>query len=124
MARDKNQDPAFEIGFFESVLRRDPRYAEVVEILGGLYTKTGRITDGLRMDRLLVRLQPDNATAYYNLGCSLALSRRKPAALTALRQAIERGYRDLDWMAQDPDLESLKQHPQFVALLEQLKPHP
>src|SRR5665213_73775 len=101
MARDKNQDPAFEIGFFESVLRRDPRYAEVVEILGGLYTKTGRITDGLRMDRLLVRLQPDNATAYYNLACSLALSRRKPAALAALRQAIERGYVDFEWMAQD-----------------------
>ena len=124
MARDKNQDPAFEIGFFESVLRRDPRYAEVVEILGGLYTKTGRITDGLRMDRLLVRLQPDNATAYYNLACSLALSRRKPAALAALRQAIERGYVDFEWMAQDPDLESLKKHPQFIALLEQLKPHP
>ncbi len=121
MARDKTHDPAFEIGFFESVLRRDPRYAEVVEILGGLYTKTGRITDGLRMDRLLVRLQPDNATAYYNLACSLALSRRKPAALAALRQAIERGYRDFEWMAQDPDLESLKQHPQFIALLERLK---
>ena len=121
MARDKTHDPAFEIGFFESVLRRDPRYAEVVEILGGLYTKTGRITDGLRMDRLLVRLQPDNATAHYNLACSLALSRRKPAALQALREAVARGYRDLDWMAQDPDLESLKTHPQFLALLEQLK---
>ena len=122
MARDKTQDPAFEIGFFESVLRRDRHYAEVVEILGGLYTKTGRITDGLRMDRLLVKLQPDNATAYYNLACSLALSRRKPAALDALRQAVALGYRDLDWMAQDPDLECLKQHPQFQALLEQLKP--
>jgi len=121
MARDKAHDPAFEIGFFESVLRREPRYAEVIEILGGLYTKAGRVADGLKMDRLLVRLQPENATAFYNLACSLALCRRKTAALHSLQQAVELGYRDFDWMSQDPDLESLKKHPQFVALCEQLK---
>ena len=81
MAKDKTHDPAFEIGFFESVLRRDPNYSEVIEILGGLYTKMGRISDGLRMDRRLVRLQPGNHTAHYNLACSLALCRRKAEAL-------------------------------------------
>jgi Flp pilus assembly protein TadD len=121
MARDKQSDPAFEIGFFESVLRRQPRYAEVIEILGGLYTKVGRVADGLRMDRRLVRLKPDDATAHYNLACSLALSHRKSAALGALRRAIELGYTDIAWMSQDPDLEGLKRHPQFKALVEQIK---
>jgi Flp pilus assembly protein TadD len=121
MAKDKAGDPAFEIEFFESVLRRDRRYAEVVEILGGLYTKAGRVADGLRMDRLLVRLQPGNATAHYNLACSLALSRRTAHALGELRRAVELGYVDFEWMAQDPDLESLKKHPGFVALLAQAK---
>lgn len=123
MAQEKTvSDPAFEIGFYESVLRRDPGYAEVVEILGGLYTKAGRIADGLRMDRKLVRLQPDNATAHYNLACSLALCRRKSAALAELTRAVELGYRDHDWMAQDPDLEILKRHPGFAALLGRIKP--
>lgn len=121
-AKDKGSDPAFEIAFFESVLRRDPGYVDVVEILGGLYTKQGRIADGLKMDRKLVKLQPSNATAHYNLACSLALSRRKADALRSLRQAIQFGYRDLDWMQQDPDLEELKQHPEFLSLLHQLKP--
>ena len=70
----RKDDPAFEIGFFESILKRDPNYTEVVEILGGLYTKMGRIADGLNMDRKLVRLLPSNATAHYKLACSLALS--------------------------------------------------
>src|SRR5882672_3201776 len=122
MAKDKAHDPAFEIGFFESVLRREPDYIEVVEILGGLYTKQGRIADGLKMDRRLVKLQPANATAHYNLACSLALSKRRAAALNQLRQAVELGYRDFDWMQQDPDLEALKNHPAFRALLDQLKP--
>ncbi len=122
MSKQKNSDPTFDIDFYESVLRRSPDYAEVVELLGGLYTKTGRISDGLRMDRKLVRLQPRNATAHYNLACSLALCRRKADALRMLTTAIELGYRDRDWMAQDPDLEGLKSHPKFVALLAQLKP--
>ena len=121
MPKDKTGDLAFEIVFFESVLRRDPKYAEVVGILGGLYTKVGRMVDGLRMDRRMVKLEPGNSTAHYNLACSLALCRRKAAALKSLKQAAELGYRDFEWMVQDPDLEILKEDPEFVALLGQLK---
>ena len=118
----KTDDPEFEMRFFESVLKRDAHYTEVVELLGGLYTKHGRIADGLKMDRRLVKLLPQNATAHYNLACSLALLKRKAAALRSLRQAVSLGYTYFDWMQQDPDLDGLKQDPAFNALLEQLKP--
>lgn len=122
MSKEKKPDAAFEIDFFSSVLRRNPGYIEVIEILGGLYTKHGRIADGLRMDRKLVKLKPVNPTAHYNLACSLALSKRNREALRSLRQAVEFGYRDFDWMEQDPDLEALKKNPEFRTLLLQLKP--
>ena len=122
MTMAKGEDPEFEMRFFESVLRRDPGYTAVVEILGGLYTRHGRIADGLRMDRKLVRLLPHNATAHYNLACSLALSKRKRDALRSLHQAVKLGYTDLDWMQQDPDLDVLKEDPAFLALVAQLKP--
>ena len=118
----RKEDPSFEISFFESVLRRSPRYSDVIEILGGLYTKTGRIADGLRMDRRLVKLQPENATAHYNLACSLALSERRSDALRSLRRAIELGYKDYDWMSQDPDLEGLQKSKEFQSLLRRLQP--
>lgn len=118
----KKEDPAFEIGFYESILRRDPRYSDVIEILGGLYTKVGRIADGLRMDRRLVKLEPKNATAHYNLACSLALSKRRADALRSLRQAVSLGYEDYDWMSQDPDLDGLKNAPEFKHLLKKLQP--
>lgn len=122
MAKERPRDHEFEIRFFESVLRRNPSYDDVIEILGSLYTKHGRIADGLKMDRKLVKLQPANATAHYNLACSLALSKRKSDALRSLLQAVQLGYQDFDWMQQDPDLDPLKSHPAFVALLAQLKP--
>jgi tetratricopeptide (TPR) repeat protein len=114
----RKDDHSFDIAFYESILRRDPGYIEVVELLGGLYTKAGRIADGLKMDRKLVRLQPDNATAHYNLACSLALSKRLPEALATLAQAIALGYDDAEWMSHDPDLAPLQKRPDFQTLLD------
>ena len=122
MSQKNPRDPTFEIGFFESVLRRQPDYAMTVEILGGLYTRHGRIADGLKMDRRLVRPQPQNPTAHYNLACSLALSKRPPAAIKALQTAVSFGYDDLEWLQQDPDLEAIRQHPKFLSLIQQLTP--
>ncbi len=117
----KKPDHTFEIAFYESILRREPSYGEVIEILGGLYTKAGRIDDGLRMDRKLVRLQPDNATAHYNLACSLALLERANEALRTLEKAVALGYDDVDWLIKDPDLKSLAEEPRYAKLLAQLK---
>jgi len=122
MPEHTTRDSAFEVGFFEGVLRHDPQCVEVIEILGGLYTKVGRIADGLRMDRRLVRLQPANATAHYNLACSLALSKRNSDALRSLRHAVRLGYQDFEWMTHDPDLQGLRRNPEFGALVAQLKP--
>ena len=122
MPKSKDRSVEFEIGFFESVLRRSPRYTRVIEILGGLYPEQGRIADGLRMDRRLVRLEPSNPTAHYNLACSLALSRRRADALRVLRRAVQLGYRDIAWMLQDPDLEDLKEHQGFRALISEINP--
>jgi len=121
MHQEHKRDLAFETRFYESVLRRDRSYVDVIELLGGLYTKQGRVAEGLKMDRRLVRLQPRNATAHYNLACSLVLSKRKPDALRSLHRAIELGYTDLEWMQQDPDLEGLKGDPEFERLLLLLK---
>jgi len=121
-AMHKTTRHAFEIQFFESILKKNPSDSDVIEILGGLYTKEGRIDEGLRMDRKLVRLKPDNATAHYNLACSLALKKRRAEAMRALERAVELGYKDVDWMLQDPDLDSLKRHPAFKALAAKLVP--
>jgi len=122
MSSKPKPDPQFEIKFFEAVHRRCPDYVDVVGLLGGLYTKVGRIAEGLKMDRKLVRLEPDNATAHYNLACSLALCKKRPDAIKSLRKAVSLGYNDLDWMQQDPDLEILKAEPEFRKLLRKLKP--
>lgn len=115
------RDPAFETSFYESVLKRDKNYAEVIEILGGLYTEQGRYEEGLTMDRRLVKLRPESPTAHYNLACSLSLMKRRGHALNALRKAVSLGYRDWKHMVNDKDLEYLWEEPAYAQILVQLK---
>lgn len=116
MSKRENYD--FELGFFEQVRKRMPSDARVVSILAHLYTQSGRIDDGLKMDRKLARLQPEDPTTHYNLACSLALKGRKADAVKALRTAITLGYKDFQWMRHDPDLADLQEYPSYRSLLE------
>ena len=66
----KRTEYDFELSFFEGLHRRMPKDVRVASILAHLYTKTGQLDDGLKMDRKLVRLNPQDPVAHYNLACS------------------------------------------------------
>lgn len=112
-----SKDLEFEMEFCRSILRRDAENAETIEMLAGYCTKAGRLDEGLELDRRFVELRPDNAIGHYNLACSLALKNRHDDAITTLRAAFEKGYRDFGWMMNDADLKSLHDNPAFSALL-------
>lgn len=118
MVKKENFD--FELGFFESLHKRLPKDVRVVSILAQLYTKTGQVDSGLKMDRKLVRLHPEDPVNHYNLACSLALKGRKADAVHALRAAIDLGYRDFNWMRNDPDLECMHGFAAFDLMLNQV----
>lgn len=115
MGKRENYD--FELSFFEGLHRRMPRDQRVVGMLAQLYTTTGRIDSGLKMDRKMVRLTPEDPTSHYNLACSLALKGRKSDAVKSLRTAIGLGYRDFQWMQHDPDLADLRGYAGYEKLL-------
>lgn len=111
----------FELGFYEGLHKRMPKDTKVVAILAHLYTESGSIDHGLKMDRKLARLLPKDPTVQYNLACSLALKGRLADAVTALRSAVSLGYNDVQWMRNDPDLSNLLEYPAFVQLVHDLE---
>ncbi len=107
----------FEIAFFEASLARDPVHLPSLEALAAAYPRAGRTRDGLEVDRRLVAILPENPVAHYNLACSLAQLDEREPALAALEKAVALGYRDLDFMAKDPDLSAVRKEPRFKALV-------
>jgi tetratricopeptide (TPR) repeat protein len=107
----------FDIDFFERLLARSPDSLDTLRILAELVSKKGLTARAVELDRKLVALLPDDFLARYNLACSLARAGRADEAIDALSRAILLGYDDLDHMESDPDLESIRNHPDFLALL-------
>jgi tetratricopeptide (TPR) repeat protein len=117
---DQNQLD-FELAFFGGILEQSPDYVDVLRILGSLMTLRGRFVEGLKIDRRLVRLRPQDALAHYNLACSYALLQRPDQSIKTLRRAVELGYRDFRYMREDRDLATIRHDPRFRQLLREFE---
>lgn len=65
----------------------------------------------------LLRVAPDDSTAWYNLACVEALSGESQQALQALQKAVQKGFRDVKRLETDNDLKSLQSTPEFAEIL-------
>jgi tetratricopeptide (TPR) repeat protein len=111
--RRQGRDLDVEIGFLEGLARRDPGYADALELLGDDYIKRGRVADGLKVDEQLRSLRPEDPRVRYNLACSLALNGEFERAVAELESALELGFRDFHWLTRDPELAALRKLPGF-----------
>ena len=110
------RDLDVKISFLEGVVRRDPRFVEALQVLGDHYTQRGRFDYSLHVDKKLSRLDPRNPLVFYNLACSYSLNEEFNSAASALEKALALGYRDFKWLAKDPDLRRLREHPLYRAI--------
>ena len=117
-----SQDLSFEIQFYEGILAEDPDYVEALVPLAEAYTKAGLHEKGLEVDQKLAELRPNDATVHYNLACSCALTGHTERALATLEQAIELGYRDVEFLMRDQDLVSLHDEEEFARLIARFFP--
>jgi len=120
MSEKQKNDLDLEIRFMEGLVAQDPNYEEALQILADDYTRRGRIEDGLEVDIRLAELCPDNPLVFYNLACSYSLLGRISEAAKAMNDALDLGYCDIEWMEQDPDLERLRTHYLFQAILKRV----
>jgi tetratricopeptide (TPR) repeat protein len=121
LTRQEQRDLDVEIGFIEGVVRRDPRYVDALQVLGDDYTRRGRYREGLKVDERLAELRPHDSLVLYNLACSYSLMDRVKDALAALERALLLGYRDFKWLAEDPDLQNVRRHPNYQKIRAKLR---
>lgn len=121
LTRQEKRDLDIEIGFLEGVVDRDPTFVDALQLLGDDYTKRGKFLAGLRIDQKLACLRPRDPLVFYNLACSLCLTKRYLEATDALEQAINLGYRDFRWLAEDPDLRDLRKQPEYRRIRARLR---
>lgn len=72
------------------------------------------------MDKV-IETDTENNRFHYNKACLLALMGEQEQALAALKTALEKGYRSFAYIEHDSDMDSIRDLPEFVALIEEYK---
>ncbi|MGH7746160.1 MAG: TPR end-of-group domain-containing protein, partial [Candidatus Dormibacteria bacterium] len=73
--------------------------------------------EALREGSQALELSPGDPVMLYNCACLYARLAEPARAIETLRQAIAAGYATFSWIKQDPDINSLRDNPEFQALL-------
>jgi Flp pilus assembly protein TadD len=62
-------------------------------------------------------LSPDDPLMLYNATCFYSQMGEKRLALDTLRNALASGYENVEWIKRDPDLDPIREEPEYVELL-------
>ncbi|MCP4377334.1 MAG: PDZ domain-containing protein, partial [bacterium] len=65
----------------------------------------------------MLKIDPNNGVAHYNLACVYCQLKKPTKAIGELNLAVDNGYLAFNFMAQDPDLDSLRKLPGYKKLL-------
>jgi tetratricopeptide (TPR) repeat protein len=93
---------------YEKDLSIDRSDIRALGILANIYATWGEYGKAEGRLKRIVELQPENADAYYNVACMYARQKKVDEALVWLRQAVARGFDKWDLIAEDPDMENIR----------------
>ncbi|MCJ7612140.1 MAG: tetratricopeptide repeat protein, partial [Candidatus Aminicenantes bacterium] len=80
----------------------------------------GERDKGLDWARRARALEPNEPMLLYNLGCIYSLAGEVEEAVDCLERAVESGLTQKGWFEHDSDLDPLRAHPRFRALMDKL----
>jgi tetratricopeptide (TPR) repeat protein len=78
----------------------------------------GRKEEAIREGAAALELSPGDPMMLYNCACLYARLGETGRAVDTLRQAMSGGYENFGWMKHDPDLDSLREDPGFIVLMQ------
>jgi adenylate cyclase len=81
-------------------------------------SEVGRRDDAIREGAAALEMSPGDSVMLYNGACLYAQLGETRRAVDTLRQAIAGGTENFGWMKNDPDLDPLRDDPEFKELME------
>ena len=99
-------------------LLQNPDDARGRMIYAHMLCTTGREELGKSEAQAAIDAGPEDSVMLYNAACLYAKLGETRRAVDTLRQAIDAGVKNFPWMKHDPDLNSLRGDPDFIAMTE------
>jgi len=98
-------------------LLQNPDDARQRMLYATVLAEVNRRDDAVRECSLAIESSPGDPVMLYNVVCVYSRLGEPQRAIETLRQAIAAGYENFPWLHNDPDLDTLRDHPEFQALV-------
>jgi serine/threonine protein kinase/Flp pilus assembly protein TadD len=79
--------------------------------------RLGRTTEAKEEAARAADMSPDDALMLYNVACFYGVIGEKSAAIDTLKRAIAAGFRYLEWIKRDPDLDNIRNESEYLELI-------
>lgn len=76
-----------------------------------------KFAESIALYQQILEVEPDDDTSIYNLACAYALTKENAKAVATLRKSVEAGFIKFGHIEKDPDLDGLRQDPEFQKLM-------
>jgi TolB-like protein/cytochrome c-type biogenesis protein CcmH/NrfG len=104
----------------EEHLRLQPDDARALYMGANGLVALGETERGLEWADRALALDPEDPMLLYNIACIRAMAGKGDAALDCLERAVAAGLRHKAWLEHDSNLDSIRPHPRFQAVLRRL----
>jgi len=106
-----------QLGRMPTYLLQNPDDARQRMLYATVLAEVNRRDDAVRECSLAIESSPGDPVMLYNVVCVYSRLGEPQRAIETLRQAIAAGYENFPWLHNDPDLDTLRDHPEFQALV-------
>jgi adenylate cyclase len=104
----------------EEHLRLQPDDARALYMGANGLVALGETARGLEWADRALALDPEDPMLLYNIACIKAMAGRGDAAVDCLERSVGAGLRHKAWLEHDSNLDSIRSHPRFQAVLRRL----
>jgi serine/threonine protein kinase/Flp pilus assembly protein TadD len=98
----------------------NPEDSRALNLGGVVLARGGRGEQARDWVKRALSIDPEDSWMLYNTACFYAVQGERDEAIKCLEHALELGFGHREWIEHDSDLDSLRDHPRFQALLGQL----
>ena len=98
-------------------LAREPDDVRAMYLCAGALVECGSEEEGLSLLQRAMEMAQNDPSVLYNAACVFARAGRRERALEALEACLRGGWGNPEWIAQDPDFDSLRGDPRFEAIV-------
>jgi adenylate cyclase len=108
----------------EEHVKLNPEDARAMYMAANGLVALGERERGLAWADRALAIGPQESMLLYNIGCIRSLAGEVEGAIECLEKAVAAGLLQLGWIEHDTDLDPLRGHPRFQALIRKLKAAP